>query len=66
MIRPLLCLLLGGCTTAIEVAPIIDAKTNALSCCVAYIESSKNADGSIQITKPAANFQIKLGIRFKF
>jgi hypothetical protein len=63
MIRTLLCLLLGGC---MQVVPAVDPHTDAISCCLAVAELSRTTDATLQITKPAANLQVKLGFRSKF
>jgi len=67
MIRLALCLLLGGCTTGIQVLPVVDQRTDAVSCCIAYVEAGKNTDGSIEIqNSETKGISIKLGARWKF
>jgi hypothetical protein len=61
--RALLCLLLGGC---VQVVPIVDQRTHSVSCCEALVEMNHTTDGSITITKPAQNLEVKLGARWKF
>lgn len=63
MIRAaLLALLLSGCI----VLPVVDQRTDAVSCCLAVVEVNKTTDGTLQITKPAETLQVKIGARFKF
>jgi hypothetical protein len=67
MIRIALCLLLGGCTTGIQVLPVVDQKTQTVSCCIAYVESGKSTDGSIEVQNSTTKgVSVKLGARWKF
>lgn len=63
MIRILLCLLLGGC---VQVLPVVDPHTDSVSCCIAVAEINRTTEATLQITKPAANLQVKFGVRAKF
>jgi hypothetical protein len=68
VIRIALCLLLGGCGVVehVQVVPVIDQRTQALSCCIAYVEG-KSADGSIEVqNSEIKGVSVKLGARWKF
>lgn len=66
MTRALLCLMLGGCTH-IQVLPVVDQRTYAVSCCIAYIEAGKSTDGSIEVqNSETKGISVKLGAKWKF
>jgi len=67
MIRLALCLLLGGCTTGIQVLPVVDQRTDAVSCCEAIVEVNRTTDGTLAIqNSETKGVSVKLGARLKF
>jgi hypothetical protein len=69
MIRIALCLLLSGCTVVehVQVVPVINPKTYAVSCCQAYVEYSKTTQAFIEVqNSDAKGVSVKLGAKFKF
>jgi len=66
MIRLILCLLLGGCTTGVVVLPVVSPVTEDTSCCVAYWKLSKSTAGSLEVQKSATSWSISSKLHVKF
>ena len=66
MIRALLCLLLGGCTTGVVVLPVVSPVTDDTSCCVAYWQLSKSTAGSLEVQKSATSWSVGTKLHFAF
>jgi hypothetical protein len=69
MIRAALCLLLSGCTVVehVQVLPVVNPRTLAVSCCIAYVEVGPTTKGSIEVqNSDAKGVSVKLGAKWRF
>lgn len=60
---------LTGCTVLehVQVVPVVNPKTYAVSCCKAYVEYSKTTQSSIEVqNSDAKGVSVKLGAKFRF